>query len=361
MKGVGKRLNFFMVFIAIFFMSGCGFHSQRVLKDASLGFNAVLHHTVGEQMLLNLVRLRYGEGPIFLEVASISTQHSFSGNAGASASIKEAMPDSYGVSLGLSYSEKPTVTLVPLQGEEFARRLLSPVPVEHIIILLNSGWRLDRVLRLCIQSMNDIPNAPTASGPTPSAPPEFKRFLRLSRLFEVLREKRGVRFGYVQHKGQLVPALRFIEDTLEARQIRDMLGIKDAPYHVLLGPEATISDDTSIRLETRSLIGVLFYLSHGIDVPLHDLDSNRAVKTLEEDGSAFFWGSMLSDIFHIRSADSYSLLKDAMIAVRYRGSWFYISDTDSATKSTFILLQQLFALEASKGKVFSPVLTIPVS
>lgn len=50
----------------------------------------------------------------------------------------------------------------------------------------------------------------------------------------------------------------------------------------------------------------------------------------------------------------------AVVAVQYRGSWFYIDDADLESKSTFSLLSQLFALQAGKIDRLTPLLTLPV-
>jgi len=53
--------------------------------------------------------------------------------------------------------------------------------------------------------------------------------------------------------------------------------------------------------------------------------------------------------------------EDAYVKVRHRGWWFYIEDTDLNTKSTFLLLVQLFNLQAGQITTIAPALTIPVS
>ena len=353
------RVKAFLVVVFLLF-SGCGFHHSRALKQSSLGFNKALQHALSEQMLLNLVRLRYGEPPVFLEVTSISSQYAFSGDFSGGVKVNEVLPDSYSLNLGFSYATKPTFTFVPLQGEEFAKRLLSPIPIEHLILLLNSGWRVDRVLRLCVQAINGLPNAPTASGPTPAEAPEFREFLVLSRKLEILRQKGLVKFLMLPKGKQTLPVLMLdprAEDLPATREIRRILGLEKASYYPLVGPE-TPPGPRHIRVETRSLIGVLFYLSHGLEVPREDLQSGRVTLTRYPDGRPFPWKEVLGDLFRIHSGKT--LPPHAALAVKYRGRWFYLLDTDLATKSTFILIQQLFALEASKGKILSPLLTLPV-
>jgi hypothetical protein len=40
----------------------------------------------------------------------------------------------------------------------------------------------------------------------------------------------------------------------------------------------------------------------------------------------------------------------ALVAIPYRGQWFYLADNDLESKSTFMLLTQLFHLQAEAAK-----------
>jgi hypothetical protein len=51
---------------------------------------------------------------------------------------------------------------------------------------------------------------------------------------------------------------------------------------------------------------------------------------------------------------------NTFIAVPYRGVWFYIADDDLQSKSTFMLLSQMFNLQAGQTEDAGPTLTLPV-
>jgi hypothetical protein len=65
-------------------------------------------------------------------------------------------------------------------------------------------------------------------------------------------------------------------------------------------------------------------------------------------------------LFEVRSSDSWRRPPDAAFSVRHRGRWFYIADGDQTTKSTFLLLANLFTLQAGEVDEVKPVLTLPV-
>jgi len=347
----------YLLGLILLLLTGCSGIAENTFKKSSLGFNEALQHTKSQQMLLNLVRLRYDEPPVFLEVTSISTQYAFTGSLSSGATLKkDSSANSYSVGMGFEYSEKPTFTFVPLQGEKFARRLLSPIPIDHLILLLNSGWRLDRVMKICVQSINGIPNAPTASGPTPKLAPKYEKFADLVAKMEKLRKRREIRFFYIKTDKGRMPVVMFSGNDTLVKEVKKILGLKDAPFYPIVGPNQK-KNPWVIEVETRSLIGALFYLSQGVEVPSEDLKAGRAVETLTKSGKPFSWDKVLGGVFKVRVSDSFP--SNAMIAVKYRGHWFYIADNDISSKSTFVLLQQLFAMEASKGKG-GPILTLPI-
>lgn len=350
-----------LIFILGLILSGCAATGPRALKSTRINYNLALQQSCNEQMLLNLVRLRYRDNPVFLEVNSISTQYSLGGSINAGASIKEAEPDSYSAGLNLSYAEKPTITYIPLQGEKFVERLFSPIPVEHLILLYHSGWNVARIFRLCVQQLNELQNAPSASGPTPEFKPEFEDFYRATQLLRFLQQKRLLDFVY--RPGEPPTPGMYLDEKAqglpETAELLRLLGLKPGRNFYPLTTDLTTKNVYSLRVETRALIGVLFYLSHGVEVPLEDEAAGKVTVTKTQEGKRFAWSSMLKDLFTVKVSPS--LPYGAAVAVHYRGKWFYIDDADLESKSTFMFLNQLFALEAGKTKSVMPMLTIPIA
>ncbi len=346
--------------IGFLLLAGCAGIGPQALKDARFNYNLAVQLSSNEQMLLNLVRLRYRDNPVFLEITNISTQFSISAGLNAEADVREVYPDTFSFGLGLSYAEKPTISFAPLHGEQFVKRLLSPIPLEHLVLLLNSGWRADRILRLCVQRIQDIKNAPTASGPTPDLKPEFKEFLELARLMQRLHRRKLIDFVYKRFENQVYPAL-FVHSEARSHpdflRLRGMLKIGDYDFYPIT-PEMAPGNDRFIAVQTRSLIGILFYLSQGVTPPEEDLRKGKVTLTRCPDGRPFDWHELLGDLFVVRASKRPP--REAAVAVRYRGYWFYIDDSDLNTKSTFVLLGQLFVLEAGKEKGLVPLLTIPI-
>jgi hypothetical protein len=117
-----------------------------------------------------------------------------------------------------------------------------------------------------------------------------------------------------------------------------------------------------ISLVPRSTLQALFYLSHGIIVPPEHIRCGAARATVAPDGQVFDWQEVTRGLLTVHSARQHHCPRNAYVAVRYRGYWFYIDDADHDSKATFSLMTQLTRLDIRTGgeRRGSPVLTLPV-
>jgi hypothetical protein len=395
-------------------LCGCAL-GPAALRASRIPYNEVIQRTTQEQLLLNLVRLRYREAPMFLEVSSVSAQFVFDQSADIRGILNENVPyqpinpDVLQLGGRIGYQEKPTLTFAPLQGEAFVNRLMSPLSLETILLLSRSGWRIDRVLRITAQGMNGLDNASKASGPTPSQAPRHKRFVRVCQLLRDLQRENLLELGYEARTTRLsdpVPAgaLSSADLIAAAREGYSFRAAEEGDGFVLMGTrqvpvwrmspraaesaaaakalellgldpqrdqfelrvaavqqplsEAAPGGRSTIDISTRSLLGSLFYLSQAVEVPESHRRRGYVTTTLDEEDQPFDWWQVMGDLLkvHCRATPP----GDAAVAVRYRGWWFYIEDDDLSSKSTFVLVGQLFALQAGGAKSVAPVLTLPV-
>jgi hypothetical protein len=346
--------------------SGCAFIGPRAVAVNRTDYNSVVQRTDDQEILLNLVRLKYRDTPVFLQIPSITSQFNFGGSIGATATVNSQVTGltpahSIGLDTRLNYTEVPTVTYVPLQGEEFVQRVLSPISLETMMLLTHSGWSIEDVFRLLVQRLNGVRNAPSASGPTPQTAPEFRDFLRAAKLLRELQLRNAVEILYELKNGQPVYFLHIDEKALnwpETRELTRLLSLAPGRTRYILTNQLLVENPDSLTVEPRSLGGVFFYLSQSVEVPKKDQDLGRVTVTKSSTGQTFDWTQLTGDLLRVRSQAEQP--KDAAVAVFYRGSWFYIDESDLASKTTFSLLSQIFALQAGKSKTVTPVLTLPV-
>ncbi|MCH8208641.1 MAG: hypothetical protein IIA62_06280 [Nitrospinae bacterium] len=346
---------------AIFSLWGCSGMGPVVLEQSRNNYNIAIQKTNDEQLLLNLVRLKYRDTPFFMEVSSVATQFTFSASANASATLPEHSPNIFGLGAGAAMTERPTISYSPLQGEKFIQRFLSPISLKTISLLFHSGWRVDRIFRVCFQHINRIKNAPTASGPTPEFAPEYEDFAHIAGLLQNLKSRGGLEAEYGIHENSPVFILHISEEALEWPETGKLMKFFNLPLgtnRLVLSGHSKDKPPGFLRVETRSLLGAMFYLSQSIEVPLKDQEMGKVTQTKDRSGKLFDWKKVTGDLIRVRSNSGF--YDQSAVAVKYPGSWFYIDDSDLTSKSTFSMLGQIFSLQAGKSKSVVPVLTLPI-
>lgn len=356
-------------------LSGCATSGSKAIRNARFNYNSAIVDTRNEQMLANLVRLKYRDPPYFLEVSSVSTQYVL--GAGGSATVGGVgQAEVGGIGANVSYEERPTITYMPLKGDDFVDRMLSPVPMEAVVLLSQSGWRMDRIMRCCVQRMNGLWNAPTASGPTPHLVPEFEGFLEAAQLIEQLSRTRALELRYrsvrdgertvVETLGpegdRYLLSLRVHETPENAgdvARLRALLELSPGVNDFFLTANPTVRKPYELGILPRSLMGSMNYLAQAVEPPQRDYEAGRVNRTHHPDGTEFSWAELNDGLFRIRSSQDRP--DNAFVRVRYRNAWFYIDDSDLTSKSTFNLLDQLFQLQAGDAGGAAPLLTLPLN
>ena len=367
------KLKFLTALAVLFLITGCqSSFGPRALERTHPAYNQAIRNSVEQEMLLNLVRLKYRDGTYFLQISSVTASLSLEARAGFNASVNLGVGDDViSPSTGVTYADRPTISFTPLQGEDFLKSVLTPVSLEAVLILIQSGWSVERVFGLCIERMNDLYNAPRASGPTPEEEPSFRDFKRMLALFREFQRKGDLEIGpefdvntQSTHLVMLFEREHIDQETLDElsailRGKRDGRTDRRTRDRVRISTNFIDRKDDQLTVRTRSIASLLHYLSQNIDVPQVHRDAGLVTITRREDGSEFDWSETpAGSVFKIRSSRDEPL--NASVAVPYRGYWFYIADDDLDSKSTFLLLMQLFSLQAGQTETVSPTLTIPV-
>jgi hypothetical protein len=344
-------------------LTGCHSLGPKSITGSHALYSQAVALSLNEQFLNNLVRLRYRDTPYFLEVGNITASLRFESSVGLDAAVPTGGASSVlAPNVGFSYSTSPTISYAPLQGEDFLRKLLVAVPLESLFVLMQSGWKANRVLGICVERINQLENAPTASGPTPDRSPDrYEEFGRFLTLLENVRNKELIRSKIDAVSAELlVQIMSGPGDEKNITEIKGLLG---------LDPEEdvySVSDDflqerpDAIAIRTRSIMSILFYLSQSVEVPMVHEEAGLVTVTRSADGSIFDWHETpAGQLFRIHQ--SRERPESAFLAIAYRDHWFYIADNDLDSKSSFMLMSQLFSLNAGTIKSVSPMLTIPVS
>ncbi len=361
-------MHIFVFLLLIVFLSSCHVSSKTAL-DGSGGrssYNESLQMTNNEQMLLNLIRLRYLDTPFFLDVSNITTQFTYRTSATPILPIP-GFTSRNPFSLGgeFSWQNQPTVQYTPLEGHAFATQLLRPIELKTLQQLILSGWDIDLVFRLAIQSFDELSNAPEASAPIPEYVPNYKAFFEVTSLLHYFQRRSQLMVGVVRQetkeKGDHYSLqLAFPETGEEAEKLSNLLSNVNASHgRYVLNLEFGFNQTGRIGILPRSILSCMYYLSNSVDVPAADIRNGVVPRTKsDEEGEYFDWAQVIGTLMKVCCSPLEPT--KAYVAVKYRGYWFYIDDTDLISKKTFVLLLQLYSLQSQEAKNVGPVLTLPL-
>ena len=353
----------FLVLTLTAALSGCqSAFGPQALARTHPAYNEAIIGSINEQMLQNLVRMRYRDVTFFLEVGSVTASLSLGANAGLNSDVNLGSGDTLSPGLGIAYADKPTISYTPLRGEELLKSILSPLQLEAVLVLTQSGWNISRVFGLCFERINNLYNAPNASGPTPAREPDYEEFGELMGALQTLQNNRLIEIGTRQNGDDVDIVIKLTRDNdaynNDIDKVYRLLELDRGIDEFSLNTDFLDMKSTQWTVRTRSISGLLYYLSHNIDAPPGHLD-NLVTVTRPEGGGYFDWDDTPAGrLFKVRTSEDRP--DNAYIATRYRGHWFYMEDTDLESKSTFTLLRQLFDLQAGQTEPRVPALTIPV-
>lgn len=335
-------------------LGACSSIGPDAVRGQRVAYNLAVQETNDQELLLNLVRLRYRDSLYFLSVERVAATLELNSSLAAGVSIPESGNRTFGLGPGsVALNDKPTIFYTPVEGERFTRQLMKPLDPELLLLLANSGWSLERVMVLGLLEMNGLPNAPTASGPTPAVAPRYREFREAARALRELQQQGLVTLGRLPGSADnTVLELRFkpeCQNSAAAQRFRSLLGLNPALDAYRVVPGFGRGDGSTVLFAPRSLMAMLSYISQGVVAPAADVKAGRVTQTVDEQGQPFDWQQVLGGLLRVSS--SRSRPADAAVSINYRDQWFYVADNDLESKSTFALLSQLFALQAGSSAV----------
>jgi hypothetical protein len=354
---VSHHRSFYVGLALLFVLSGCANIGPSSVESDRFDYSNAIAGSWQKMMLLNIIKLRYGDTPIFLEVGSIVNQYSLETEVNASAGFRSGGLTGDGVMLGTKgkYANRPTITYTPLTGKKFAKSLLAPIPPDALFSLVQSGWSADFILRICLSAINDLYNS---SGHQRLSRKADEKFILLLDTLTSLQQSGGLGARLVeQGSGKAIVFFRRNLEPEMEKQIVLVLDLLDldpdnSDFRLVYG--STAADNREIAMLTRSMLDITAELAQYVRVPEKHIRENRASAGNVSEATSV-------DDFRSRMLIESSTEKpdDAFLAIEYRNHWFYIEDTDYRSKRIFSFLLFLFTLAESGSQGISPVLTLP--
>ncbi len=354
-----KRLKEAFLLGLILVLSGCAGIGPHTIARDRFDYTSAISDSWKAQMLVNMVKLRYGDTPTFLDVASVINQYSVEGQLDLRLSwadpITAGATNSQASGGMARYTDRPTITYSPLTGEKFARSLMTPIPPAAILSLIQANYPVDLVLRLCVHSVNGIRNRYGGAARARPADPEFYPLLEMLRKLQASGAI-GLR---VQKKNEQEATLLTIrgkvdEETREtSAAARKLLGIDPSAQDFTVAYASVQKNDREVAILSRSVLEIIIDLASYIDVPEIHVQEKRVNPSQIEEAS----GRNLPPLIRIHSSREKPV--DYFAAVLYRGFWFWIDDRDLPSKRMFSFLMFIFTLVEPGGKEGAPIVTIP--
>jgi hypothetical protein len=393
--------------LMLILLSGCGLGPSMMRADR-LTYNDAIQFTERQELLLNIVRLKYNEGPEFLATNSISTQFTLDLGAAAGANVGDDQlqrTNLFNIGGAVGYSERPTITFTPRNEKEFTQQLISPVELEVIFLLINYGWNIDRVLRLTSEGINGLRNDTIREVPLVNYEQYLLEFTETVKKLQRLQQLGLVDLSYEQEEiglsGPISAQKVNLDDILRANENNHKLEYRDdsetyhlkkinrnlvirfgrnafqqpeiekvlkrlklSPdlrvYRILNAPGSQIKaselpqKSNYLILSTRSVLGTMAYLAQGVNIPVEHVAAGM-VSNVEDELTT----GIISDLFQVKVQKEKP--HHAGLVVPYKGYWFYIDETDISSKRTMGVLNSLVRLKIEAGSTQNvPVLTLPV-
>jgi hypothetical protein len=304
-------------------------------------------------MLTNIIKVRYLDLPIFLDVGQLVTGYSLE----TSVNLGGTLSQGGGLgSLGAQgrYTDRPTITYIPMTGDRFLEGYLTPVKPINVFSLLQSGYEADFILELCLDSFNGLNNHSTSIDSKRQSDPEFFQVIKLMREIQDAGAV-GIKIDKsVGDKSALVLFFRQrnIDEAIitMSSEIRHLLDLSPGQMQFELVYSPMHGGPGKLGVGTRSLLQILQALSLGINIPEAHRQQELIPPQMEisEDESAL-----------LRVYSGPKKPDNCFVAVPYEGQWFWIANNDWKSKNTFSSILFLFTLSDSGGEGDLPTITIP--
>lgn len=385
------------------------------IRGTRIHYNESYSHTASQEMLLNIVRMRYGEAPSFLDLPAINilTEASTNGLGGQPPSRQKIFGGKF------TLRDEPTLAYQPRSGDNLAKSLSKAFTAETVLDIA-PGQDTRTFLLAFVDSINGVRNSPSATSPgscliepnddyryaidliaglqargalrtrvakrdveAHGAVPakELPGGVKVPGVGMVAAAKKGYFYEVAGEQVTLLKKSRLLAMTIEPNHL------DGADFHELarifrLEPGRTVymvksqendeidymaestgatplgEPSDTLTLNVRSGYQVLSFLSKGVDVPESHLRRGTVCTFKAPDGRPYDARQITRGLFRVCVQKHRPLRSE--LAVHYRGHWFYIAEDDVQSRATLSLVKLAIDLQSQSGNA-GPVLTLPLN
>jgi hypothetical protein len=335
-------------------LAGCGSYGPKSMDRDQLDYGNSIGDNWKNQMLANIVKMRYVDMPVFVDVGSIVSGYSLETTVNGRLGFGDSFTGGATQGLGAQgkYTDRPTITYMPKTGNDYLRAILEPIEPKSLLALIQAGYSSELLFTWAVEAINGVHNWSATARSERSADPEFFEFVKLMQDLQYLgavgfelksNPETGQDIIFVLNKEGLS------ESTLQkSRRVGEIIGLEPDRdrYRVVYAPFKVGSD--TLAIQTRSVIQMLGAMSGFIDIPAD-------VASFAARGHDMSRASTRP--FRVLSGPDRP--EQSFAQVKYKDYWYWIENSDMASKRVFTLMLFITTLTNQAGGQKAPVLTIP--
>jgi hypothetical protein len=199
-------------------VTGC--LSPITLNRAVTTYDEAVTDAISKQLLINIARAHQHQPIHFTGVSNIAATFDFRVSAGATPALTGEASRGLMPIFGGSVAENPTISIVPIEGEEFTKRLLTPFHETKFLLLLRQRYDIDLLLRLMAQELRVTENGQeVAYRNTPSDRAGYEMFRRVVTHLSAIQDQNQLHAEpLIYHRTWTIPAHSITAEGFQALQ-----------------------------------------------------------------------------------------------------------------------------------------------
>ena len=312
--------------VTLVLIAGCSSFGPTTISRDRFDYSGALAKSWKNQMLLNLVKMRYLDLPIYLEVGQIVSGYSVQTDLTAAGQVARTGAGDTFLGLGAkgTFTDRPTMTYTPLTGRNSRKLSHADPPGEGVFA---GAIRLRRRLRSGAGRGFAERAAKPAGQPRGAAQGGLGVLPRLALLREIQDAVRWV-CGWSVGDAQAVTVLFFRRDRIspdvpaKIAEVRKLLGLTPGDHAFRLVASPLPGGPGESGIATRSSARILGALALGVEIPPKHLQ-RRLAPTIPE-------SSAEAPLLRVHSGSAEP--DDAFVAVSYEGEWSWVANDDWRSK-----------------------------
>ena len=268
------KCRFYLSLVVMVWLLGCTHMGPTTVARDRFDYNTAISDSWKEQTLLNIVKLRYADMPLFVEVASVVSGYTLEKSVNLSGGISSSsgiQGDTLALGTAGKFTDRPTITYAPITGAKFNENFMTPIPPKAILFLLQSGWPADMIFPIVVDSINGFRSRQAAGVNVRVGDPEYYRIVTLLR---EIQKSGAVSMQIKKETEEKQTTVLFFhrknipDSVAEARaEMKELLGVASENEEIEVSYGLLPQGSQEIAMLTRSILQIMVDFATQIDVP----------------------------------------------------------------------------------------------